>query len=142
MTTTNSLANTIGSLASGAVSTVLSRLPVTVSASTAATGTSTGASSGTSTKLTKAAHDFEAIFLRQMMSAADKTDFGSDAFSGQGVSTFRSQQEAQFADVAAGRDTLGIAKLLESHIGAKQGQASGSSATSPSTSTASAASGG
>lgn len=111
-TSTNSLAGTIGSLASGAVSSVLSRLPVTVSASTGDTG------STASTKLTKAAHDFEAIFLRQMMSAADKTDFGSDAFSGQGISTFRSQQEAQFADIAAGRDTLGIAKLLENHIGA------------------------
>jgi len=136
MTTTSSLTDTIGSLASGAVSTMLSRLPVTVAASTA--GTSTGASSGTSTKLTKAAHDFEAIFLRQMMSAADKTDFGSDAFSSQGLSTFRSQQEAQFADIAAGRDTLGIAKLLESriaaHPGASAGHVSAASAASASTS--------
>ena len=120
-TSTNSLAGTIGSLASGAVSSVLSRLPVTVSASTGDTG------STASTKLTKAAHDFEAIFLRQMMAAADKTDFGSDAFTGQGLSTFRSQQEAQFADIAAGRDTLGIAKLLESRIAAQAGTSSAAS---------------
>ena len=101
----------LSSLAGNVISTALSRLPVTIKASTAP-------ATGTNAKLTKAAHDFEAIFMRQLMSSADKSDFGSDLFSSQGMSTFRSMQEGKFADTAAARDTLGIAKLLESRLAA------------------------
>ena len=68
-------------------------------------------------RLTAAAQRFEAIFVRQMLAAARKTDFGgSDLIGGQGLDTFRQMQDERFADIAASRGAFGIAKALEAQL--------------------------
>ena len=68
-------------------------------------------------KLTAAAQKFEAIFVRQMLAAARKTDFGGgDLVGGQGMDTFRQMQDERFADIAAQRGAFGIAKALEAQL--------------------------
>lgn len=68
-------------------------------------------------ELSAAARQFEAIFVRQMLAAARKADFGGESlFGGQGLETFRQMQDERFADIAAERGTLGIARLIEAQV--------------------------
>lgn len=67
-------------------------------------------------KLSAAARQFEAIFLRQMLAAARKTDFGGDLLSGEGLNTFRQMQDEQFASIAAETGTLGLAAMIEAQL--------------------------
>jgi flagellar protein FlgJ len=68
-------------------------------------------------RLGEAARQFEAIFLRQMLSAARSTDFGGDElFGGQGEETFREMRDARFADIAAGTGSLGLAASIEAQL--------------------------
>ncbi|QYU67940.1 rod-binding protein [Leptolyngbya sp. 15MV] len=68
-------------------------------------------------QLAEAAKQFEAIFLRQMLSAARQTDFGgNDLFGGQGEETFREMRDARFAELAAGTGTLGLAAAIEAQL--------------------------
>ena len=68
--------------------------------------------------LAEAARGFEAIFLRHMLAAARKTDFGgNDLFgSGGGLATFREMQDSQFADIAAQSGALGLAQVIEAQL--------------------------
>ena len=70
-------------------------------------------------KLAAAAKQFEAIFLREMLSAARKTDFGgeSDMIGDGGLDTFRQMQDDHFADIAAKTGTIGMAKIIEAQLG-------------------------
>jgi flagellar protein FlgJ len=68
-------------------------------------------------RLAEAARQFEAIFVRQMLSAARNTDFGGDElFGGQGEETFREMRDARFAEVAAGTGSLGLAATIEAQL--------------------------
>lgn len=71
-------------------------------------------------KLAAAARQFEAIFLREMLSAARKTDFGGGAIEagagGGGLDTFRQMQDEHFADVAAKTGTIGMAEIIEAQL--------------------------
>ena len=68
-------------------------------------------------KLAGAAKQFEAIFLRQMLASARKTNFGETMFSGsQGMDTFRQMQDERFADIAADTGAFGLAKMIETHL--------------------------
>ncbi|HKX77825.1 MAG TPA: rod-binding protein [Novosphingobium sp.] len=67
-------------------------------------------------KLAAAARQFEAIFLREMLSAARKTDFGGGAIGGGGLDTFRQMQDEHFADVAAKTGTIGMAEIIEAQL--------------------------
>ena len=68
-------------------------------------------------KLSATARQFEAIFVRQMLAAARKADFGGDSlFSDPGLETFRQMQDERFADIAAERGTLGIARMIEAQL--------------------------
>lgn len=67
-------------------------------------------------KLTAAAKQFEAIFVRQMLAAARQTDFGDDLFGGQGMDTFRQMQDERFADIASQTGALGLAKIIEARL--------------------------
>ena len=60
-------------------------------------------------RLAEAARQFEAIFVRQMLSAARNTDFG-------GEETFREMRDARFAEVAAGTGSLGLAATIEAQL--------------------------
>lgn len=77
-----------------------------------------GAAGNERDKLSKAARDFEAIFVRQMLAAARKTDFGGEGqlFDGQALATFRQMQDDRFAQIAADRGILGIGRLLEGRL--------------------------
>jgi flagellar protein FlgJ len=69
-------------------------------------------------QLAGVAKQFEAIFLRQMLSSARKTDFEGEngLFSGQGMDTFRQMQDERFADIASGTGAFGLAKMIETHL--------------------------
>ena len=71
-------------------------------------------------KLAAAARQFEAIFLRQMLAAARKADFGGEKLlGGQGLDTFRTMQDEHFADVAAGTGAFGLAAMIEKQLAAQ-----------------------
>jgi len=67
-------------------------------------------------QLHAAAKQFEAIFVRQMLSAARKTDFGGDMFGGQAMQTFRQLQDEHFADIASETGALGLASIIEAQM--------------------------
>jgi len=72
---------------------------------------------GDRAKLAQAAKQFEAIFLRQMLAAARKTDFGGDSpFSSEAVQTFRQMQDDRFADIASQTGAFGMAKVIEAQL--------------------------
>ena len=75
-------------------------------------------------RLGEAARQFEAIFVRQMLAAARKTDFGgSDLAGGQGLETFRQMQDERFAEIAAHSGALGLAAQIEAQLAAHLGDA-------------------
>ena len=68
-------------------------------------------------RLAEAAKQCEAIFLRQMLSAARSADFGGDElFGGQGEETFREMRDARFAEVAASTGAIGLASSIEAQL--------------------------
>lgn len=67
-------------------------------------------------KLAKTATQFEAIFVRQMLAAARKSDFGGELFSSQGADTFRQMMDDRFADILAETGTLGFARTIETRL--------------------------
>lgn len=72
-------------------------------------------------KLHTVAKQFEAVFLRQMLSAARKTSFSGDGGAGdisggQALETFRQLQDEHFAEATADGGTIGLAKLLEAQM--------------------------
>ena len=69
--------------------------------------------------LHKAARDFEAIFLRQVLAQARKSNMGDTLFSSDANSTFTQMQDARFADIAASRDALGLAGMIERQLGGR-----------------------
>ena len=88
--------------------------PGAVSAFAAAPAPKSG---GERTRLTEAAQQFEAIFLRQILAAARSTDFGGDdLFGGAGDETFREMRDARFAEIAAGTGAMGMAASIEAQL--------------------------
>ena len=75
--------------------------------------------------LCRTARAFEAIFVRQMLSAARKASFGESLFASQGQDTFRQMQDERFAEIAAERGVFGIAAMLERHLAAQPGATPG-----------------
>jgi flagellar protein FlgJ len=69
-------------------------------------------------KLAAVAKQFEAIFLRQMLASARKTDFsgGDGLFSSEAMGTFRQMQDERFADIASDTGAFGLAKMIEAHL--------------------------
>jgi flagellar protein FlgJ len=68
-------------------------------------------------KLAEAARQFEAIFVRQMLSTARQTSFDKDGlFSSQGMDTFRQMQDERLADIASQRGSFGLAKMIEARM--------------------------
>lgn len=68
--------------------------------------------------LKKAAQGFEAIFVRQMLSAARATSLAGDdpIFGGQAQETFTAMRDERFADIAATTGAFGLAKQLEAQF--------------------------
>ena len=99
----------------------------TISNNLAGAALSTAASGvdGTRAKLSGAAKEFEAIFVRQMLASARKANFGDELFGSGAVDTFREMQDSQFADLTAKTGTLGLAKQIEAHLAKFVGAATG-----------------
>lgn len=83
-----------------------------------ATAPATKAAATDGEKLSGVAKQFEAIFLRQMLASARKSNFGGDenVFSGQGLDTFRQMQDDRFAEIASETGAFGLAKMIETHL--------------------------
>lgn len=67
-------------------------------------------------KLAAAARQFEAVFLRQMLAAARKADYGGELFESEGLDTFRQLQDDHFAGLAAETGALGLARIIEAQL--------------------------
>lgn len=67
-------------------------------------------------QLAEAARKFEAIFLRQMLDAARKADFGAPLLGGEGLKTFRTMQDEHFADLASKSGAFGLAAAIEAQL--------------------------
>jgi flagellar protein FlgJ len=74
------------------------------------------AADATRAKLSGAAKEFEAIFVRQMLASARKANFGDELTGSGAMDTFREMQDSQFADLTAKSGTLGLAKQIEAHM--------------------------
>ena len=101
-------------------------LPTTALAPMAGTAAADTPATAESKKLSGVAKQFEAIFLRQMLASARKTNFAGDdnVFSGKGLDTFRQMQDERFADIASETGSFGLGKMIETHL-AKFAQAAG-----------------
>ena len=72
------------------------------------------------TRLSAAARQFEAIFVRQMLAAARNSTFGgTDVLGSKGLETFRTMQDEKFADLAARTGAFGLARMIELQLGAQ-----------------------
>ena len=68
-------------------------------------------------RVAEAAQQFEAIFVRQMLAEARKSNFGGDElFGGQGMETFRQMQDERFADIAAKNGSFGIGAMISAQL--------------------------
>ena len=90
-----------------------------LSAPTLASGLPSQDRSTDRAQLAAAARQFEAIFVRQMLAAARKTQFGEDVLGSQGMETFRTMQDDRFADIAADSGAFGLAKMIEKQLSAQ-----------------------
>jgi flagellar protein FlgJ len=74
-----------------------------------------------STQLKDAARQFEAIFVRQMLSAARSAKLGgeNELFGGQAMDTFNSMQDERLAQIAADSGAFGLAKSIETQLAAQ-----------------------
>lgn len=69
-------------------------------------------------KLSGAAKQFEAIFLRQMLANARSADFGGDDVFGKMDQTFVQMRDERFAEIASQTGALGFARQIEHHLAA------------------------
>jgi peptidoglycan hydrolase FlgJ len=72
-------------------------------------------------ELGKAARQFEAIFVRQMLAAARKASLGESLFDSSASEQFRTMQDSQLADLMAEQGGLGLAKTIEQQLSSRIG---------------------
>jgi flagellar protein FlgJ len=89
-----------------------------ISTTSAATGAASAGSANKAT-LEKAAQQFEAIFLRQMMGAMRSASLGEGISDSSATDQFRDMADARTADSMAKKGTLGIAEMLMHQFGAR-----------------------
>ncbi len=71
---------------------------------------------GAKTDAETMAADFEAIFVRQMLSTMRTPSLGEGLFDGQGTEQFRDMQDSMLAENMADKGVFGIAQLLTRHV--------------------------
>lgn len=69
-----------------------------------------------SAEVKEMAADFEAIFIRQMLSTMRTSSLGEGLFDSQATEEFRDMQDAQLAKNMAGKGVFGVAELLTRHL--------------------------
>lgn len=86
-----------------------------------ATSTATAQTGSPQTKasLQKAAQQFEAIFLRQMMGAMRSASLAEGINDSSATDQFRDMADARTAESMANKGTLGIAEMLMHQFGAR-----------------------
>ena len=72
-------------------------------------------------QLAKAAKQFEAIFVRQMLAGARaaKPAGKDELLGGQAMETFAQMRDERFAEIAAERGAFGVAKAIEVQLGVR-----------------------
>jgi flagellar protein FlgJ len=73
-------------------------------------------------QLAEAAKKFEAIFLRQMLAAARKSDIGAPLLGGEGLKTFTAMQDEHFADLTSKSGAFGLAAQIEAQLARHLGE--------------------
>jgi flagellar protein FlgJ len=68
-------------------------------------------------KLKQAAEQFEAVFLRQILSSARSASLGDGLFDSSSSDQFRDMADARTADAMAQKGALGIADMLLNQFG-------------------------
>lgn len=71
---------------------------------------------GAKTDAEAMAADFEAIFVRQMLSTMRTASLSEGLFDGQGTEQFRDMQDSMLAENMADKGVFGIAQLLTRHV--------------------------
>lgn len=99
-------------------------MPLSIGGAAASQALSPTAGGSERAQLKEAAKQFEAIFLRQMLSAARKADFGAPLLGGQALDTFRTMQDEHFADLASNSGAFGLAAQIEARLARQLDQGS------------------
>jgi len=86
---------------------------------TGAATTAAPAASPEMAKLKKAAHAFEAVFIRQMIGSMREASQGDGIFDSEATKQFQDMSDAKTADSMADKGALGIADLLVKQYGAR-----------------------
>ncbi len=81
-----------------------------------AANTAKSATNAAKTEAEAMAADFEAIFVRQMLSTMRTASLGDGLFDGQGTEQFRDMQDSMLAKNMADKGVFGIAELLTRHV--------------------------
>jgi flagellar protein FlgJ len=74
--------------------------------------------------LEKAAKQFEAIFIRQMLAAARKASLADGLFDNQATEQFQTMQDSNYADLMAEHGGLGLARTIAQQLSSRPGSAS------------------
>lgn len=72
-------------------------------------------------ELEKAAHQFEAIFIRQMLAAARKASLSDGLFDSSATEQFQTMQDSNYADLMAEKGGLGLAKTIAQQLSNRPG---------------------
>ncbi|PKP88095.1 MAG: peptidoglycan hydrolase [Alphaproteobacteria bacterium HGW-Alphaproteobacteria-17] len=75
--------------------------------------------------LRKAAEQFEAVILRQLMATMRQAKLGDDVFGSSATDNFREMADARTAESLAAMRQFGIADLIESQLRGRLGGAAG-----------------
>jgi peptidoglycan hydrolase FlgJ len=103
---------------------------VPTSAASAATSNAQPAGSA---KLKSAAQQFEAVFLRQMISSMRQAGPGDGMLDSEAGDTFRDMADASTADAMAHKGVLGLATLLEKQLAPAAAKGEAGKVTAPDT---------
>jgi flagellar protein FlgJ len=79
-------------------------------------------------QIKKTAQQFEAIFVRQMLSEAHKSSFGETMTDSKGADTFTDMQDARFADIASQKGAFGLGAMIEKQLIHRENQGTGNAA--------------
>ncbi len=90
-------------------------MQITTTSSTAATG----AGGANRAALEKAAQQFEAVFLRQMIGAMRSASLAEGITDSSATQQFQDMADARTADAMANKGAMGIAELLIKQFGAR-----------------------
>jgi flagellar protein FlgJ len=90
-----------------------------IGTTSAASGAGASPTAANSANLEKAAKQFEAIFMRQMISSMRSASLSDGVFDSSATEQFQSMADSRTADSLAATGSMGIAELLMKQFGAR-----------------------